>query len=146
MIRFKTTTWPAFRAASSSASGFQNDIISPFLTYTGRSLQPTPYGVRSADQTREDDLTKAERTNEILRDKDDKLESANKEWRDKLEKANEKSNQVAIDAVKVGTIMSERQNQLIGLMEDVLELLRKRNGHAQSNRDERRADGDNPGS
>ena len=83
------------------------------------------------DQLREDEEKKAERVNGILKDKDDRYDKMNKDWAEKLEKANEKSNKIAIDAVKGLTLTSERQTQLMGLVEDMLKLLRK-NGHDKS--------------
>ncbi len=83
------------------------------------------------DQLREDEEKKAERVNGILKDKDDRYDTMNTDWAEKLEKANEKSNKIAIDAVKGLTLTSERQTQLMGLVEDMLKLLRK-NGHDKS--------------
>ncbi len=105
-------------------------ILGAFLFF---QLKATNRVEKRLDQMREDAIEKSGRTDKILKDKDDKLE-----------KVNEKLNKVAIDAVKVGTMTGERQNQLIGLVEDILGLLRKGKGHDGSDTNERRADGDNP--
>lgn len=87
------------------------------------------YIVRGAskekDSMRQDARDKTTQVNEILASKDETLATTNKDWADKFEKLNEDMQEVALGAVKVGTIVTERLKTMISLQKDTLELMRR---------------------